>query len=69
MQMTIVFTLSNVASYMLLELVEVVYQFREHYQEWVLQLLDNDRKDNTSGSLLPARVYRGTPGRPPYQVP
>ena len=52
-----------------LELVEVVYQFREHYQEWVLQFLDNDREDNTSGSLLPARVYRGTPGRPPYQVP
>ena len=52
-----------------LELVEVVYHFREHYQEWVLHLLDNETEDDASELLLPARVYRGTPGRPPYQVP
>ena len=52
----------------ILELVEVIYHFHEHYQEWVLHLLDNETED-AAGSLLPARVYRGTPGRPPYQVP
>lgn len=53
----------------ILELVEVVDHFREHYQEWVLHLLDNETEEGTSGSLIPVRMYRGTPGRPPYQVP
>ena len=33
-----------------------------------MHLLDNETED-AAGSLLPAQVYRGTPGRPPYQVP
>ena len=34
-----------------LELIEIVYYFHEHYQEWVLHLLDNETEDDASELL------------------
>ena len=47
------------------ELVEIIHHYHEHYQDWVLQLLDENIDDNPS----PSRILQGTPGRPRYDVP
>ena len=51
------------------ELIDIVHYYCEHYQEWVLQLLDENTAANDLVSSSPVRVFRGTPGRPPYQLP
>ena len=51
------------------ELVEIIHHYSEHYQEWVLQLLDENFAEGNLEGTSPARIFQGTPGRPRYDVP